>query len=109
MNNIIKELHSNEFYTSISSGVIVVDCYARWCDPCSRMLKILPKFAESYAGKIKFYKLDVDENKSLCDELHVHSIPTFIVYVDGKEVIRWDGIKTLLEISRILSEYIRHT
>lgn len=102
----IEEITSTDFDSAIAIGVTVVDCYAKWCQPCQRMLKILPKFAESYSDKIKFYKLDVDENKELCDNLNVESIPTFIIYKDGIEVYRWDGIKTLLDMSRILSNYV---
>lgn len=89
-----------------SSKPTFVDFYASWCQPCQRMMKILPNLENEFEGKVLFIKVDVDENRSLADTYYVKSIPTFFIFKDGKQVEKWDGIKTLLEMKKILERYI---
>ena len=89
-----------------NSKPVVVDCYSTWCEPCKRMLKILPNLEAEFGNKVVFIKVDVDENRSLAEAYYVHSIPTFFIFKDGKQVEKWEGIKTLLEMKKIIERYI---
>ena len=102
--SVIQPLTAEALPEYIKSGVVLVDFYAEWCQPCQRMMKILPKFAEEYKDKVKFAKVDIDTLPTTFTGIHV--IPTFWLYKDGKRVEDWEGIKTLLEIKHILDKWL---
>jgi thioredoxin 1 len=106
-NNSIVELSEAEYLGFVSSSnLVVVDWFATWCLPCGRMLKILPNLANQFTGKALFAKVDIDLNESMAETLEITSVPTFIIYKNGEEVERWEGIKTLLEMSRIIQTHV---
>ncbi|NMJ86736.1 MAG: thioredoxin [Thaumarchaeota archaeon] len=88
----ILELSEKNFDGIITgSKPVVVDFWASWCGPCKFMLPIFDKLAKIYGNKIAFARLNVDENQSVATRYDVYSIPTFIVFNDGKEVDRAMG------------------
>lgn len=69
-------------------GLVLVDFYADWCAPCrvtSPIIEQLSK-ADKYKDKVKFVKIDVDDNQELASKYQVFSIPTFIIFKDGQPV-----------------------
>ena len=80
-------------------GLVVVECWAVWCSPCRMLGPILEELARDYAGKIVFGKLNVDENHDIATEYQILSIPTMLVFKDGKLVDRIVGLapRRLLE------------
>ncbi len=70
-------------------GVILVDFWAAWCGPCLRVAPTLEAIAREQAGKMRLGKLNVDENPRTAQRFQVMSIPTMLVFKDGKLV---DGI-----------------
>ena len=76
----------NENFKELIKEKTIVDFYATWCGPC-KMLG--PVFEEvSKESNIKFVKVDIDEHEDLCREYKVMSVPTLILFEDGKEVRR---------------------
>ena len=71
--------------------LVVVDCWAPWCAPCRMVAPILEELAREYAGRISFGKLNVDENQSVALEHQIMSIPTLLVFKNGKLVDRIVG------------------
>jgi thioredoxin 1 len=67
-------------------GISVVDFWAPWCGPCHAMAPALAAFAEANAGKVKVYKLDVDDNPKTAEKYGVRSIPTIIFFKNGEPV-----------------------
>ena len=67
-----------------SHPLVVVDCWASWCAPCRMVSPILDELAKDYAGKILFGKLNVDENQKISMQYAVMSIPTLLVFKNGK-------------------------
>ncbi len=65
---------------------VLVDFYADWCGPCKRMLPVVDALAGELAGQTKIVKLNVDESPQTAGRYNVMSIPTFIVFRDGKPV-----------------------
>jgi len=71
--------------------LVVVDCWAPWCGPCRMVAPIIEEMARDYAGKILFGKLNVDENPKVATQYQTMSIPTLLVFKNGKLVDRIVG------------------
>jgi thioredoxin 1 len=67
-------------------GLAVVDFWAPWCGPCLQMAPALDAFAEVNQGKIRVFKLDVDDNPKTAERYEIRSIPTVIFFRDGEPV-----------------------
>lgn len=65
---------------------VVVDFWAEWCQPCKMLSPVLDKVADSYAGKLKVVKCNVDENQDVAAKYGVMSIPNLIFFKDGQVV-----------------------
>ncbi|MBA7599065.1 hypothetical protein ES703_06092 [subsurface metagenome] len=94
------ELTDTKFRETIHNHpLVVVDCWAPWCAPCHMVAPILEELAREYAGRISFGKLNVDENRSVAVEYKIMSIPTLLVFKNGKLVDRIIGAmpKKILE------------
>ena len=76
-----------------SSLPTLVDFWAIWCGPCKMVLPLVDEIARENEGKLKVMKLDVDENEQTAMQYGVMSIPTLILFKDGKPVERIVGYK----------------
>ena len=74
-----------------ASVPVVVDFWAAWCGPCRLIAPVVEELAGAYDGRVKFVKLDVDENPDLAARYNVMSIPTMGVFRGGKMVDRIIG------------------
>lgn len=74
-------------------GITMVDFWAPWCGPCKMMGPIIEDVAKEIKDKAKVYKLNVDENPETAEKYNVMSIPTIIIFVDGKEVEQMTGMQ----------------
>lgn len=80
-------LTDNNFTQEVieSSVPVLVDFWAPWCGPCRVMGPIIEEFANKYDSKIRVGKVNVDENQKTAADFEILSIPTLILFVDGKE------------------------
>lgn len=84
------ELNEGNFGDEIKkNNLIMVDFWAEWCGPCRMVSPIIDELAKEYAGKVTFGRLNVDENPSIAGAFQIRSIPTLLVFKDGKVV---DGL-----------------
>lgn len=90
----IKELNDTNFQAQVKTGVTLVDFWASWCMPCKMMAPVLNETAEALGNTAKIGKLDVDSNRESSAKYGVRSIPTLILFKNGKEINRFVGIKT---------------
>ncbi|MBD5279988.1 MAG: thioredoxin family protein [Bacteroides sp.] len=74
-----------------SAPVVLVEFYATWCPHCRKMMPIMEDIKALLADNLKVLQFDIDKNEELADEMRVKSLPTFILYDDGKEVMRETG------------------
>lgn len=94
------EITGANFESETRSGVTPVDFWATWCGPCQMRGTILQEVAEQVAGKARVGKCNVDAEQSLAGKFEIRSIPTLIVFKNGKKVERLIGLqseKVLLE------------
>lgn len=93
-----KEIHSAaDFEKEIINhkGYALVDFWATWCQPCRMMAPVLESAEQQLGDKINFVKVDVDEQQLLAAEFDIMSIPTLVVFKDGKPVKRMSGYRPL--------------
>lgn len=105
-NDNVQELSKNEFDDFISKGFVLIDFYADWCMPCLMMAPVLEELSEKFKGKIKFGKINIEDNKSISQKFGVSSIPNFVVFKDGKKVSQFVGGIPASEFENKLREIV---
>ena len=86
-----------------SAILVLLDCWATWCGPCKMVAPTIEKLADELAGKVKVAKLDVDENPKTTMKLEIMSIPTLLIYKEGKIVDKMVGAQSKSEIEKHLA------
>lgn len=99
----VKKLSEEEFETEIKSGVTLVDFYAEWCGPCRMMSPVIEEVAGELDGKASFGKVDIDKSNKAASSFQVTSVPTLILFKDGKEVDRVVGLRDTDELKTFVS------
>ena len=94
------------FEDNISTGVVLVDFWAEWCGPCQVMIPRLAELAEKMGESAKIMKMNVDENPTTPQKFRIMSIPTMIVFKDGKPVEQLVGVKSVADLEVTLQKYL---
>ncbi|GMB10733.1 MAG: thioredoxin [Candidatus Improbicoccus devescovinae] len=87
-------ISSEEFKQKISNfKILFVDFFATWCGPCSVMVPVLDSISGNFKddSEIGFYKIDIDKSKDLAESYSILSVPTFVIFKNGKEFSREMG------------------
>jgi thioredoxin len=104
MSGKVKELSDTTFKDVVGSGVTLVDFWATWCPPCRMQSPIIEKVADSLDARAVVAKIDVDANPATASQYGVSSIPTLIVFKNGKEVKRFVGLQQEPELVSAVSD-----
>ena len=84
--------------TISQSKPTLVDFYARWCGPCQMQAPIIDKIKADYGDKLNVLKVDVEHDRELARVYHVSSIPTLVLFKDGKTLWRESGLHSQRDI-----------
>lgn len=102
--NSIVDLDDKSFYKSISSGYAVVDFYASWCPPCSKMSKVLDAIVDKIPATV--FRINIDDNRILVDRYGIKRIPLLIIFKNGQELKRFSGSADKDALLRFIRSYI---
>ena len=83
---------------------VLVDFWATWCGPCKMMSPVVEEIANDMQGKAKVCKVNIDEEQALAMEYSIMSIPTFLIFKDGKLVNSVIGVQDKQKLVNLLNE-----
>lgn len=104
----INVVNDGNFVAEISKAgaPVIVDFWAAWCGPCKMLSPIIDELAEEYGDKGRFFKLNVDENPVTSMQYNVASIPTVLVFKDGKLVDTIVGFRPKQAFKSVIDKYL---
>ncbi len=101
-----QEIADTEFEQEVLKAdlPVLVDFWAEWCGPCQQIAPILERLAEEYDGKIKFVKVDTEENFKTPESYGILSLPTLLVFKEGEQIERITGARSRGDLKRSLDK-----
>ena len=85
--------------------LVLVDFFATWCGPCKMMKPILEDVKAMKGEKVRVVKVDVDKHQELAAYYQIQSVPTLMIFKDGKQLWRQSGVLQARELSELLAQY----
>lgn len=94
----IKHSNNENFNELVGEGRVLVDFFATWCGPCKMLSLVIEKFDKK--NTIQIIKVDVDECEEVASKYRIFSVPTLIIFENGKEIKRKTGYMGLEELEK---------
>lgn len=106
MSKNVMELSDQNFEQEVIKGtsVTLVDFWAAWCGPCKMIAPIVEELAGEYEGRVRFGKLNVDDNPAIASKYAIRSIPTLMVFKNGGMVDQLIGVRPKTDIKKTLDK-----
>lgn len=102
MSSII-QVKNNEL-KNIEEGYSVVQFTAKWCGPCRLVAPLVEKYSDEYVNRVKFYKVDIDDNDLLASKYDIDSIPRFLFFKKGEVLDEISGSTAASNIEKHIKE-----
>jgi len=106
VNDKVPELTNKEFNDFVKEGVVLIDFFAEWCMPCLMMAPVVEELSDKFKGKIKFGKINVDDNQALAQKFNIVSIPNFVLFKEGKPVEQFMGSMPTEDFEEKLNKFL---
>jgi len=108
MSNHVSAITDDSFETEVieSNIPVIVDFWAEWCGPCKALAPILDDLSEKYADKVKFVKLNVDQNTLTPPKFGVRGIPTLILFKEGQVKATQVGLLNKSDLAKFIDSNI---
>jgi putative thioredoxin len=108
--SLIEEADTSSFILKVveesKNKLVIVDFWATWCNPCKQLTPILEKVIMQMNGEVKLVKIDIDQNQALAQQMRIQSVPTILVFSDGKPINGFTGLKSEEEVSSFIMEVV---
>ena len=103
----VKEITTSNFNAEVveKEGITIVDFFANWCGPCRKLSPILEEIEQEYSEKVKFTKINTDENLDVARNYQISGLPTLLLFKNGKIEERMVG---LMPKSSIITNIEKH-
>ena len=98
----VKVINSKDFNDEVNNDLVLIDFFAKWCGPCRMISPIVEELSNERS--LEICKINVDECENLSRNLGIMSIPTLLLYSNGKLVTRHTGFMTMDEIKNWIEE-----
>jgi len=103
----VENLDEKKFESFIQKyPICFIDFWAPWCSPCKKMTPRMRRISKIFEGKVAFGKVNTQKQRKLAEKYNVMSIPTFILFRNGKEKATLSGAKSVGEINKIIKKYL---
>ncbi|WP_300457471.1 thioredoxin family protein [Desulfobacula sp.] len=99
-------MDKDQFQKNLKKGVTLVDFNANWCAPCRAQEPVIKRLITLYQNRASIIEINIDENQALAKTYMVQSIPTIIIFKDGKEMKRLVGLQFENSITKILEDIL---
>jgi thioredoxin 1 len=85
---------------------VLIDCFATWCGPCQAVPPILKEVKDKLGDQLRIIKIDIDKNQQLSAQWQISSVPTLLLFRDGKLIWRQSGVVPAHQLIPILKQHI---
>ena len=108
MSTAIAQVTDDQFDEQVlkSTEPVLVDFWAEWCGPCKMIAPLLDEVAQSYAGKLKIAKVNIDQNQKTPRNYNVRGIPTLMIFKDGKVQATQIGAVSKTQLTQLIDKTI---
>jgi thioredoxin 1 len=104
----IKVINSTQEFDDMvkQNRYVLVDFWATWCAPCRMVAPVIEKISEQYSGKVIVAKVDVDEQQELAIRYGIQTIPTIILFKEGRVASKEIGVKPMSSFAKMIDSNI---
>ncbi|HWK30777.1 MAG TPA: thioredoxin [Terriglobales bacterium] len=106
--NGVRTITDSTFQTEVleDRGLVLVDFWAAWCGPCRRLGPIVDAVASDLSGRVKVGKVNVDENPDAANQFNIRSIPTLMLFREGRVVETLVGVIDRQDLTRVVAGHL---
>ncbi|HJW34651.1 MAG TPA: thioredoxin [Holophagaceae bacterium] len=104
MSALVSSIIDAEFQAAVAEGVTLVDFWAPWCGPCKMVAPVLDELAGELQGKARIAKVNVDDNAEVAGTFGIMSIPTLLLFKDGKPVGKLVGAQPKANLKAFIEQ-----